>query len=131
MSANDSNHPTINEDIDVSQVSEEEDDGTGVDESSGKRSRASEIWNYFEKIERGSGTDSQLAMCAVPKCKSKPYSCGKSATTKSLWRHLQNAHWNIYINTEEYQRRKKGKTAGGSLEQYWKVLYDSVLPLIM
>jgi len=123
MSANDSDHPTINEDIDISQVSEDEDDGSSVNESS-KRARGSEIWNYFQKIDRGSGLDLQMAMCTVPKCKAKPYSCGKSATTKSLWRHLQNAHRHLDESTEEYQRRKKEKTAHGSLEQSWKVLLN-------
>jgi len=120
MSASDSDQSIIHEEIDASQVTEDEAERPGDNDPS-KRSRGSEIWNYFEKIERESGLESQMAICAVPKCKSKPYSCGKSATTKSLWRHLQNAHWKIYINTEEYKRRKKGKTENGSLEQSWKV----------
>jgi hypothetical protein len=129
MSVNDSDHSTVNQETNIVRVSEDEDDGSEVNES-GKRSRGSEIWNYFEKVERGSGSNSQLAICAVPKCKSKPYSCGKSSTTKSLWRHLQNAHWGLYVNTEEYQKRKKEKTDSGSLEEFWKARTETYLVLI-
>ena len=126
MEANLSDHPIVHEETEIPDINRDDDDGSSVNDTN-KRPRSSEIWNYFQKIDRGSELESQMAKCSVPKCKSKPYSCGKSATTNSLWRHLQNSHWNIYVNAEEYQRRKKKTTGGESLDQFLKVLYNSHL----
>jgi hypothetical protein len=53
-----------------------------------KRSRASEVWDYFSKVDWGNNTDIKTAQCIVSNCKHKPFSCGKEGSTRTLWRHL-------------------------------------------
>jgi hypothetical protein len=79
-----------------------------------KRSHESEVWNYFEKIVWNSDGGRKTAKCTVDNCNQKAFSCGSSGTTKPLWRHLENAHFIEYVQTEDYLR--KGKRQEGETE---------------
>jgi hypothetical protein len=91
---------------DTEEVTEEQD----IEDSSiivpNKRSIGSEIWDYFEKTE-WKNAEKKSAKCSVAKCEHKPFSCGNDGTTRPLWRHLEKAHWAVFVRTQEYQKKRQ------------------------
>ena len=82
-----------------------DDDHDDNNSSISKKSKGSEVWLFFKKDvwEKKQKT----AKCDVPKCPHKPFSCGTTGSTKTLWRHLESAHWSQYVTTKEYRKKKR------------------------
>ena len=71
-----------------------------------KHSIGSEVWDYFKKIE-WKNTEKKMAECLIAECKHKPFSCGNDGTTRPLWRHLEKAHWIIFVRTQEFKKKRQ------------------------
>ncbi|RIB10619.1 hypothetical protein C2G38_2205638 [Gigaspora rosea] len=56
-----------------------------------KRSNGSEVWDFFKKVVWQK--EKKTAKCSVLKCPHKEFSCGRGGSTRTLWRHLEGAHW--------------------------------------
>ena len=87
--------------------SEDKDDYNDTINILGKRKNGSEVWDYFEKIDWVKGSIKKMAKCKVANCEHKEFSCGNGGTTKPLWRHLESAHWQLYIKTEKCRNGKR------------------------
>lgn len=88
-----------------------------------KRIRASEVWEYFAKIDWDNNSETKVARCIVRNCKHKPFLCGKEGSTRTLWRHLELAHRTQYSKTKEYlKKQKKLKPNNPSLEKMWNMV---------
>ncbi|CAG8811237.1 18846_t:CDS:2, partial [Gigaspora rosea] len=76
----------------------------------------SEVWQFFNRIVWL--TERKTAKCKVPNCTHKEFSCGSGGSTKTLWRHLESAHWTQYVKTDEYRKKKrKRQNEGGDIEE--------------
>ena len=71
-----------------------------------KRGIGSEVWDHFKKVD-WKNTKKKTAECLIAGCKHKPFSCGTDGTTRPLWRHLEKAHWTVFVKTQEFKRKRQ------------------------
>jgi hypothetical protein len=69
------------------------------------------VWDFFEKVEWKKGGEDKTARCKVRDC-NRILSCGTEGGTTTLWRHFERLHFAVYVQTEEYARKKKREGGG-------------------